>query len=166
MTHQGVTPEVLAPQIVRVARGLGLTVATAESCTGGLVAAAITAVPGSSDVFVGGIVAYSNGLKTSLLGVESAVLREHGAVSPQTAAWMARGAAERLGADLVVAVTGIAGPSGGTAGKPVGTVCLGLYGPHGVVTDSVRFEGDRSSVREQSVVFALRMLADALEHLA
>ena len=112
-------------------RERGLTLATAESCTGGLVAARLTSVPGSSDVFLGGVVSYANEVKARALGVPEEVLREHGAVSAETAAAMAAGARARLGADVAVAVTGIAGPGGGTAEKPVGLVYLHASGPDG-----------------------------------
>ena len=115
--------------MLELCRERGLTLATAESCTGGLVAARLTSVPGSSDVFLGGVVAYANEVKEAELDVPAEVLAEHGAVSAETAAAMARGARERLGADVAVAVTGIAGPGGGTPEKPVGLVYLHAAGP-------------------------------------
>ena len=118
-----------AELVLSLLRERGLTLATAESCTGGLVSARLTDVPGSSAVFVGGVVAYSNDVKAAQLGVPEAVLREHGAVSAETAAEMARGARERLGADVAVSVTGVAGPDGGTEEKPVGLVFLHASGP-------------------------------------
>ena len=112
-------------------RARGLTLATAESCTGGMVAARLTSVPGSSDVFVGGVVAYANTVKASELGVAQEVLDQHGAVSAETAAAMAHGVRARLGVDIGVAVTGVAGPGGGTEEKPVGLVFVHAVGPDG-----------------------------------
>jgi len=108
-------------------REKNLTLATAESCTGGLISKRITEIPGSSSVYLGGVVAYDNSVKINMLGVSPDTLKAHGAVSEQTAAEMARGAAQRLGADIGVATTGIAGPGGGTDEKPVGLVCIGVY---------------------------------------
>lgn len=116
----------LARQLGGLLLAKHLTLATAESCTGGLIGGALTSVPGSSAWYVGGVVAYSNRLKTALLGVPEDVLARHGAVSPQTARAMAQGILERTGADLAVSVTGIAGPGGGTPSKPVGLVYIGL----------------------------------------
>ena len=131
---------------------LGLTVATAESCTGGLVAAAITAVPGSSGWFETGLVTYSNEAKVSLLGVGRATLAAHGAVSEAVVREMAAGARARSGADAALAVSGVAGPGGGSAAKPVGTVWLGLALPDGSVeAECHRFAGDRPAVREAAV---------------
>jgi nicotinamide-nucleotide amidase len=116
----------------------GLTLATAESCTGGLVAARLTSVPGSSDVVVGGIVAYSDDVKRTELDVPAELIERHGAVSVEVAAAMAQGARARLGADIAVAVTGIAGPGGGTPEKPVGLVYLHAEGPDGGVGAGVQ----------------------------
>jgi len=142
--------------VLELCRARRLTLATAESCTGGMVAARLTDVPGSSDVFLGGVVAYSDALKESELGVTT--VAEHGAVSPETAAAMARGARERLGADVAVAVTGIAGPGGGTAEKPVGLVCLHASGPGGERAVEFSFPGDRDSIRRRSTVAALHLV--------
>ena len=117
--------------VLGLCRDQGLTLGTAESCTGGLVAGRLTSVPGSSDVFRGGIVAYDNGIKEQLLGVPPELLAEHGAVSAEVAAAMATGARERLGVDVAVSVTGIAGPGGGTPEKPVGLVFFHAVGPDG-----------------------------------
>ena len=144
--------------VLSLCRSRGLTLATAESCTGGLVAARLTSVPGSSNVFTGGIVAYSDEVKQSELGVPAALLAEHGAVSPQVAEAMAKGARERLGADVAVAVTGIAGPDGGTAEKPVGLVYLQAEGPDGGHGLEFSFPGDRGSIRARSVVGALHLV--------
>ena len=139
-------------------RADGLTLATAESCTGGLVAARLTEVPGSSDVFLGSIVAYSNAVKASQLGVPQAVLDEHGAVSAETAEAMAHGIRARLGADLGVSVTGVAGPGGGTAEKPVGLVFLHASGPMGERTLRLDFPSDRETIRARSAVAALHLV--------
>jgi nicotinamide-nucleotide amidase len=135
------------------ARGLGLAVA--ESCTGGMVGERITAVPGSSAVFRGGVIAYSDDLKTDLLAVPIEVLRSQGAVSEATARHMAAGARDRTGAAVSVAVTGIAGPDGGTAEKPVGTVWFGFAVTGRVETQRVGFPGERHDVRARAAQFAL-----------
>ena len=144
--------------VLALCRARSLSLATAESCTGGLVSARLTSVPGASDVFRGGIVAYSDELKRAQLGVPDEVLREHGAVSPEAAAAMAAGARERLGADVAVSVTGVAGPGGGTPEKPVGLVYLHGEAPdasHGIEFD---FPGDRESIRQRSTVAALHLV--------
>lgn len=152
---------VLAAELGRALLAKGWHVTVAESCTGGLVAAAITAVAGSSDWFDVGYVTYSNGAKTALLGVPEAVLVAHGAVSEQTARAMAAGALAKSGADLAVAITGIAGPAGGTPGKPVGTVCFAWAAKgRAVEATTHRFDGDRAAVREASASFALRGLVE------
>jgi nicotinamide-nucleotide amidase len=147
-----------AELVLSLLRERGLTLATAESCTGGLVAARLTAVPGASDVFVGGVVAYSNDAKRDQLGVPEATLREHGAVSAETAAALAQGARERLGADVAVAVTGVAGPGGGTEAKPVGLVHLHASGPMGERALRFDFPGDRETIRGRSAVAALHIV--------
>jgi len=133
----------------------GLKLATAESCTGGLVGGAITRVPGSSAYYLGGFNTYSNTLKTRLLGVSQKTLDEYGAVSKQTAIEMAAGAREMTGADLAVAVTGIAGPDGGSEEKPVGLVFIGLSTPTGTEAKSYNFFGDRDAIRALTVNGAL-----------
>lgn len=144
-----------AETLIGLCRTLGVRVATAESCTGGLIGAALTAVPGSSDVFEGGIIAYQNRIKAALLRVSPATLETDGAVSTACARQMARGACGALGADLGIAVTGIAGPGGATPAKPIGLVCIGLCF-RGTVSASVhRFAGDRAAVRAQTVHTAL-----------
>ena len=134
----------------------GQRIAAAESCTGGLVAAAITATAGSSGWFDAGFVCYSNPVKVALLGVPESTLAAHGAVSEATARAMAEGACERAGADLAVAVTGIAGPGGAVPGKPVGTVCL-AWAVRGGETDALtrHFPGDRAQVRRLATLAAL-----------
>jgi len=157
------TDERELPEIVLdLLRERGWTAAAAESCTGGMVAARLTDVPGSSDGFAGGVVTYSNELKQALLGVPADVLARHGAVSPETAAAMAAGARERLGADVAVAVTGIAGPGGGTPEKPVGLVYLHAEGPLGGTGREFSFPGDRASIRARSVTGALHLVRHLL----
>jgi nicotinamide-nucleotide amidase len=134
----------------------GRRIATAESCTGGLVAAAITATAGSSGWFDAGFVCYSNAMKVALLGVREDVLGVHGAVSEATARAMAEGALARSGADLAVAVTGIAGPGGAVPGKPVGTVCLAwAVRSGGTDASTQQFGGDRAAVRRSAALAAL-----------
>ncbi len=145
----------LAQVVVRRAHEVGLKLALAESCTGGRVAAALTDVPGSSAVLTGGIVAYSDAVKTSTLGVAEETLAAHGAVSSQTAAEMALGVADSLKADIAVSITGIAGPGGGTADKPVGTVWFGLAREGRVRTWQRSLFGDREGVRIRATVEAL-----------
>ncbi len=144
---------------------LGLTVATAESCTGGGIAAALTENPGSSEYFLGGVVAYANSAKEKLLGVPRALLDAHGAVSKPVCEAMARGACARYQANLAISTTGIAGPGGGSDAKPVGLVYIGLSRDRdGVIqtaTHERRFLGNRAAVREQSVIFALELLRRA-----
>jgi nicotinamide-nucleotide amidase len=136
-------------------RELGLTLATAESCTGGLVAAELTEIPGSSDAFVGSIVAYSNEVKGSALRVPEALLEPHGAVSEEVARAMAEGVRERLGADVAISVTGVAGPGGGTTEKPVGLVYVGVSGPEGTDVRELRLPGSRREVRERATAVSL-----------
>ena len=141
----------------------GVTVATAESCTGGWLAKYLTDRPGSSASFLGGIVAYRNEVKQRLLGVPAETLAEHGAVSAETAAAMAAGARARLRSDFALSLTGVAGPGGGTARKPVGLVWLGMAGPDGVETRELRITGDREAVRTLSAMRALDLLRLALD---
>jgi competence/damage-inducible protein CinA-like protein len=143
-------------------RALGLTLATAESCTGGLVGARLTDVPGSSDVYLGGVVAYSNEVKRGALGVSDEVLSTHGSVSAEAAGAMAEGARSRLGTDVAVAVTGVAGPGGGTPDKPVGLVYFHAAGPRGEWSSSVRLTGDREAVRARATALALHGLRTLL----
>ncbi len=141
------------------------TVTTAESCTGGLIAGAITDIAGSSDWFGWGVVSYANAAKRQLLDVHQATLDEHGAVSAETVAEMAVGARRVSGADWAVAVSGVAGPAGGSDDKPVGLVWFGLAAPDGAVeTFSRRFDGDRAAVRRQTVETALHAVLMRLEN--
>lgn len=156
------TAEEIAALLVDRARNAGVTLATAESCTGGLIAGAITSIAGSSDVMEGGIVSYSNDVKMQVLGVQEETLNEFGAVSEQTACQMAVGACKRTGADMAVSVTGIAGPGGGTPEKPVGTVWIGLATKDGVRAELHQFDGTRDEVRERTVVTALTMMCEAI----
>lgn len=131
----------------------GWKLATAESCTGGLIGGALTSVPGSSAWYLGGVVAYANEIKTALLGVPPETLLRHGAVSPQTARAMAQGVLERTGADVAVSVTGIAGPTGGTPRKPVGLVYIGVArkGRRAVARRFLSTAGTREGVRKETV---------------
>jgi len=134
----------------------GRTLSVAESCTGGLIAGAITSVPGSSGYFPGGVVAYRNSAKTSLLDVPPGLIAAHGAVSREVALAMAEGSLSRFGADLAIAVTGVAGPGGGSRGKPVGTVWVAVVARDGVRhAHRFRFHGDRDAVRWETVRVAL-----------
>ncbi len=148
----------VAEKLVELLKARGLTCATAESCTGGGVGSAITAVPGSSAVFMGGVISYANEVKREVLGVKAETLATVGAVSAETAAQMAEGARRLLKTDLAVSLTGIAGPDGGSDEKPVGLVWCGLATKDGVRTEKCIFRGDRAEVREQAVTHALGML--------
>ena len=151
----------VAGGLVALLKVRGLTCATAESCTGGGVGSAITAVAGSSAVFAGGVISYSNEVKRDVLGVDAQALEKFGAVSPQVAAQMADGACKLMKTDLAVSLTGIAGPDGGSEEKPVGLVWFGLATKDGVRTEKCLFCGDRARVREQAVIHALGMLTVA-----
>lgn len=152
-----------------VLKSRGLTLAVAESCTGGLLSAMITSVAGSSEYFIGGVIAYSNDIKVRLLGVSETTIAEVGAVSARTAAEMAVGVMARLGSDVGISVTGIAGPSGGTPEKPVGTVFIG-YAARGAREGEIRtasrgysFEGRRAEVRVSSAEAALEGLMEFIK---
>ncbi len=151
-----------AREVLEAMRQRRWMVATAESCTGGLIAGALTEIAGSSDVVDRGFVTYSNAAKTAMLGVDPAVIKAHGAVSEAVAAAMAAGALERSDAHVTVAVTGVAGPGGGTVEKPVGTVWFGLA-VTGLepVAERVVFPGDRAAVRQATVLHALGLLQAA-----
>ena len=155
--------ETLLSQIAAALLARKQTLATAESCTGGLLGGLLTSLPGSSTWYLGGIVAYSNLIKTGLLGVPDAVLAAHGAVSLETARAMAEGARAATGADFAVSVTGIAGPAGGTKEKPVGLAYIGVAAPHGTAAFRHRFSGSRADVRVAAVEAALRHLLAAIE---
>jgi len=143
--------------VLDLCRAHGWSLGTAESCTGGLVAARLTSVPGSSDVFRGAVVAYADSVKEAELGVRAATLAEHGAVSAETAAEMAAGVCDRLGVDVGVSVTGIAGPDGGTPEKPVGLVYLHAQTPDRGKGLEFSFPSDRETVRLRATVAALHL---------
>ena len=146
-------------QVAQLLRSAGWTIATAESCTGGLLAGRLTDRAGSSDYVIGGLVVYSNEAKTALAGVPAALIADVGAVSVEVAAALADGARARLGADVGVGITGIAGPGGGTPTKPVGLVCLSVAGPDGRrLTRSTRLPGGRADVRERSTTVAMHLV--------
>ena len=154
----------LAARVGATLKARGLLLATAESCTGGWVSQAVTAIAGSSDWFERGFVTYSDAAKQELLGVSARTLAGHGAVSEPTAREMAVGALARSRAQLAVAITGVAGPGGGSPEKPVGTVCFAWLRKDGaLVAQTRRFAGDRESVRRQSVMAALQGILDLLE---
>jgi competence/damage-inducible protein CinA-like protein len=153
----------IAEIVLDLCRERGLTLATAESCTGGMVAARLTAVPGSSDAFLGSVVAYANAVKETGLGVPAALLAEHGAVSAEAAAAMAHGVRERLGADVGVAVTGVAGPGGGSEDKPVGLVFAHVVGPDGEKTVRTELPGDREMIRGRATAASLHLVRRLLE---
>jgi nicotinamide-nucleotide amidase len=155
-----------AAAVLAAARAKGWRIATAESCTGGLLAGALTDLPGSSDVFERGFVTYSNAAKVEILRVDPALISAYGAVSEEVAAAMAQGALARSNATLAVSTTGIAGP-GGSEFKPEGRVCFGIAGPEGVSTQTIDFGAlGRAKVRAAAVETALRLLAVALDQAA
>jgi len=149
-------------EVLGICRAKGFTLATAESCTGGLIAALLTEIPGSSDVFERGFVTYSNLSKTELLGVPLDLLQTHGAVSHEVAEAMARGALKKSRADIAVSVTGIAGPGGATRDKPVGLVYIAIATRRETTVERNYFYGSRSDVREQALGTALKMLRASL----
>jgi len=153
----------LSADLVKTAREKNLTIATAESCTGGLIGAAITATAGSSSVFHGGIIAYHNDVKISQLSVNSKTLESHGAVSEVVAKQMAKGCRERLGVDIAISVTGVAGPGGGSVEKPVGTVWVGLATQDGVSAKLHNYPDlSRNKIRDHTCLSALQTLINAL----
>ena len=149
--------------VLELARERGLKLATAESCTGGLVGARLTEVPGASEVFLGAVVAYANEIKQALLGVSSETLGQHGAVSAECALEMARGARRALGVDVALSVTGIAGPDGGSADKPVGLVFFCAVSEKETLAQEIRFSGDRDQIRRYATVAALHLMRRLLE---
>jgi nicotinamide-nucleotide amidase len=157
--------DILATRVLLACRTSGLTIGTVESCTGGLIAGALTAISGSSDVVMGGLVTYSNALKTNLAGVSEVLLAAHGAVSAPVAQAMAEGGLVRLGIDLCISATGIAGPGGGSAHKPVGLVYLALaHAGHTIRVRELRLGAiGRSEIRAETVKIALQMIMTALD---
>ena len=151
----------LASRVIEIFRAKGLSLALAESCTGGMIAETVTNVAGASDIFYGSAVTYVNSAKEHILGVAHETLEKHGAVSSECAEEMACGARRVYGADVAMSVTGIAGPGGGSEAKPVGTVWFGLATKDGAETFRRRFDGDRAAVRRQTVEEVLRRLAEA-----
>ncbi len=160
MGTTGATLEDRAKRLQTACLAAGLTVATAESCTGGLVAHAITSQPGSSGYFVGGVVSYSDAVKTSQLGVPADLLAAYGAVSSEVAVAMATGARTRLAADLGVGVTGVAGPDGGTPEKPVGLVFIAVADARGADVRRFQWTGDRAMNIAESAAAALELLLE------
>jgi nicotinamide-nucleotide amidase len=148
----------LAAVVLDLCRARGLTIAVAESCTGGLLGARLTAIPGSSDVLLGGTIAYANAVKTASLGVPEEMLRQHGAVSEPVVRAMAAGARATTGARIGLAITGIAGPGGGTADKPVGTVWIACDADGDVSVRRTRLIGDRAEIRQRATQAVLEML--------
>lgn len=153
----------LAERLQGICLGRGLTVALAESCTGGLVAASITSVPGSSGYFLGGVVSYSDAAKTSMLDVAGAALAAHGAVSAQVAKAMATGVRARFDAALAASITGVSGPDGGSEAKPVGLTYVGLASGDAVAVRRFSFAGDREANREAAALAALEWLIERAE---
>ncbi|MEM9492713.1 MAG: nicotinamide-nucleotide amidohydrolase family protein, partial [Myxococcota bacterium] len=158
----GTDDDSIAAAVGRALRAADATVATAESCTGGLIGGLLTEVPGSSAYFAGGAITYSNEEKVRQLGVAPATVQEHGAVSEACVREMAQGARERFGTDYAVAVSGVAGPGGGSPDKPVGTVWLAAAGPGGVITKQLSWPSSRQRIRQLSVYWSLALLLRAI----
>ena len=154
-----------AEKLVKVLTEKKMTCATAESCTGGGVGYAITSVSGASAVFWGGVISYDNSVKHGSLGVPVEILKTKGAVSPECASAMADGVRQRMGTDLAVSITGIAGPGGGSSEKPVGLVWFGVASKFGAKTQKMIFLGDRDAVRGSAIEHALRLLLAAAEDM-
>jgi len=155
--------EKLAQQVVKLAKQKGVIIATAESCTGGMVSCAITSVSGSSEVFDRGFVTYSNESKIEMLGVDPQIIKVHGAVSQEVARAMVEGCIKNSNAKIAISITGIAGPTGGSAAKPVGTVFIAVKYLDQVKLTKNYFSGSRSKVREQSAIKALEQISEFLK---
>jgi PncC family amidohydrolase len=165
LSTSGATLTALASGLQAAALARGLTVSTAESCTGGLIGHSLTAIAGSSDYYLGGVISYSNELKMRLLGVPRRALDHHGAVSAQVAVAMAEGARELTGADFAVSVTGVAGPGGGTEAKPVGLTYVAVARAGGHEVRRHQWMGDRAANKELSAAAALELLLELVEGL-
>lgn len=152
-------------KVVRMLSKHSLSLSTAESCTGGLVAGRITSVPGASECFEGGFITYSNTAKNRLIGVPGELIEKYGAVSTETARAMAEGARKKLGTDVAVAVTGIAGPTGGTTDKPVGTVYIAVAREGATGVRKFQFTGTRHAIRRQTAEDALQFVFDEISSL-
>jgi nicotinamide-nucleotide amidase len=158
------TTGALARRALALCRKRGLTLGTVESCTGGMIGAALTAIPGSSDVVMAGLITYSNAAKAQLADVPPDLIRSHGAVSEAVVRAMADGGRKRLGVSLCVAVTGVAGPGGGSADKPVGTVWLAIAGPTGIEAEMLGLGPiGRRAIRHASTLHALQMICEAVQ---
>lgn len=155
----------LTDELITLLNEKNMRIATAESCTGGLISQMITSVSGASSVFDCGIVSYSNDIKMRVLGVKLETLEKYGAVSEQTACEMAQGVLKLSGADIAVSVTGIAGPGGGSAEKPVGTVYIGISSSGGTQAKRFLFSGDREAVRKQTADTALTVVLNKLKNI-
>ncbi len=155
----------LAEEVGKLLRSKGLTISVAESCTGGRLGDVLTDVPGSSDYFLGGVISYSNDAKVSLLGVNSKTLKAKGAVSEEVAIQMAAGARTKLGADIGIGITGVAGPAGGTPAKPVGLVYVAVSSRGLSECSRNVFRGSRSTIKDQSARKALEMLGEFLKKI-
>lgn len=152
-----------AVALIELLRSVKATIAVAESCTGGLLGAALTSIPGSSEVFLGSAVTYSNRSKISVLGVDKEIIDAYGAVSQKTASAMARGAVKIFGSHVGISITGIAGPGGGTEEKPVGTVCIAVTDGFRSLSSIFNFDGDRETIRNRSVTEACGFMIDFIE---
>ena len=155
----------LLEDIGTLLREKGWTISTAESCTGGLIGSFLTSIPGSSDYFIGGVIAYSNEIKTNLLSVSPKTIKDFGAISEETVKEMACGVKRLLKTDVGISISGIAGPTGGREKKPVGTIALGVDIPQKIITNMVHIEGNRNNIRKLAAIQLLEMLKNLLEEI-
>jgi PncC family amidohydrolase len=153
---------IAAQELLRLAKSKGFLLSVAESCTGGLVAKSICEVSGASDVFLGGIIAYSEGVKRKTLGVQPSTLREHTVYSIQTAQEMASGCAKMFGSQIALSTTGVAGPGGETESCKVGTIFFGYHGPNGDSTTKAEFKGNRVEIQTQAALYGLQWACDLM----